>query len=81
VYELPNEERPGCRETLVLTRAIFAVLLPPVAAMLAIFSLVTLAVFCYAIYPALALAPLGAIVAGFLLFARWEQGRHPPLDR
>jgi hypothetical protein len=75
MYELPKDDRPGCRETLVLTRALFAVLLPPIAAMIAVLALVSLAVVCYAIYPALALLPLGVIAAGFLLFARWEQGR------
>ena len=81
MYEPPREDRPGCRETLLLTRAVFAVLLPPVAAMIAIFALVTLAVICYAISPALALVPLGAIAAGMLIFARWEQGRHRPPGR
>ena len=75
MYEPPSDERPGCRETLVLTRAVFAVLLPPVVAMIAVLALVSLAVVCYAIYPAFALVPLGAIAGGMLLFARWEQGR------
>lgn len=75
MYEPPSDERPGCRETLALTRAVFAVLLPPVVAMIAVLALVSLAVVCYAIYPAFALVPLGAIAVGTLLFARWEQGR------
>ena len=45
MYEPPRqeEERPGCRDTLVLTRAVFAVLLPPLMAILGVLTLVVVA--------------------------------------
>jgi hypothetical protein len=34
----------------------------------------------FTVHPALALIPLGLLIAIILLFARWEQGRMPPPD-
>ena len=76
MYELP-EERPGCRDTLVITRAVFAVIITPVAAMLAVLSLVMATIIMFAISAPLALIPLALLVAGFVLFLRWERGRRP----
>ncbi len=77
MYKLPSspEERPGCRDTLAITRAVFAVIIPPVAAMLAVLFLVMAAIIMFAMSPPLALIPLAVIVAGFVLFVRWERGR------
>ncbi len=77
MYEHPSsrEERPGCRDTLAITRAVFAVIIPPVAAMLAVLSLVMAMIFMFAITPPLALIPLALLLAGFVLFVRWERGR------
>ena len=76
MYELPSspEERPGCRDTLAITRAVFAVIIPPVAAMLAVLSLVMATIIMFAISAPLALIPLALLVAGFVLFLRWERG-------
>jgi hypothetical protein len=78
MHDTSREERPGCRETMVLTRAVFAVLLPPLVAMFAVLGLLSLTIVFFAIHPALALLPLAAIAVGFLLFARWEHGRARP---
>jgi hypothetical protein len=64
----------------VLTRAVFSVLLPPMLALIGVLSAVVLALVLFAVHPALALLPLGAIVGGILLFARWEQQRFRPPD-
>ena len=80
MYEPPaQDERPGCRDTLILTRAVFGVIVPVLLAMLFVIGAVTGAVVLLAVHPALALLPIGALAAGILLFARWEQRRfHPP---
>ena len=78
MYEPPPEERPGCRDTLVLTRAVFAVILPALGAMLFVLGSVTAAIMLLAVHPALALLPIAALVAGVVLFARWERQRFRP---
>ena len=80
MYEPPSENRPGCRDTAALTHAVFAILLPPLAAIFAVLVLLALALVCYAVHPALALLPIAALVAAIFLFARWEQRRYRPPD-
>lgn len=79
VYQFPSEdERPGCRETAVITRAIFGILLPPVLAIIALLVLIFFAFILLAIHPVLVVLPVLAGAGGIYLFARWEQGRHGP---
>ncbi|MEX0785612.1 MAG: hypothetical protein WD939_03150 [Dehalococcoidia bacterium] len=76
MYEpVPQDERPGCRETLVITRVVFSIVLPVVFAGLAIVVALGLALVLYDIHAALALLPVGGVVAGIYVFARWERGR------
>ena len=77
-HEPPSEERPGCRETLVLTRAAFAVLIPIFAAMIAVLTLVMVTLLLLLTRPLLALLPVAALVGGIMLYARWERGRYRP---
>jgi len=79
VYE-PQREPSGCLEVWVLTRAAFGVLLWPLLALAAVLAVVVAGLFLFAIHPALVLVPVGALVAGLLLFARWEQRRYRPPD-
>jgi len=82
MYQMPsNEERPGCRETLILTRAVFAVILPALLAIFGVLFTVAITVVLYARHPALALIPIGAVVLLLMLYARWERGRFRPPDR
>jgi hypothetical protein len=76
-YQTPSsdDERPGCRDTLLITRAVFAVLIPPLAAMFALLALVFGVFIMLAIAPWLALIPIALIVAAVLLFAHWARGR------
>ena len=64
----------------MLTRVVFAVLIPPMLALIGVLVAVTLALVLFARHPALALLPLGALGLGIFLFARWEQGRFRPPD-
>ncbi len=79
MYEPPRQEEPaGCRETWVLTRAAFAVLLPLLLAMIGVLSAVVAALALLAVHPALALLPIAALALGVYLFARWERRRFRP---
>jgi hypothetical protein len=63
---------------MALTRAVFGVLGPPLAAAVAIVLVVGLAIYLFARHPALALIPLAVLIVAGLLFARWDQRRHRP---
>ena len=77
MYEpAPQEERPGCRDTWLITRAVFSVILPPVAAIIMIVAALGVALILFSVHPALALLPVAGIAVGILLFARWEQSRY-----
>jgi hypothetical protein len=79
MYEPPRgDERPGCRETLVLIRAVFGVLLPPLIAILAVVVAFALAVVLFAVHPLLAIVPIGGVIGAVLIYARWEQQRYQP---
>lgn len=75
MYEVPQDERPGCRETWVITRVVFSIVLPVVIAGLVIVVALGLALVLYDIHPALALLPVAGVGVGIYLFARWERGR------
>jgi hypothetical protein len=79
VYEPPlNEERPGCRDTIVLTRAVFATILPALAAMLGLLAFIMAGVFLMSIHPLLALIAVAGAIIGIVVFIRWERGRYRP---
>ena len=81
MYQPPvDDDRAGCRDTLVLTRAVFATLLPLVLVMVALLGLVVLAFYLFAVHPALALLPVAALVIGVLAYARWERIKFRPPD-
>lgn len=70
-----DDQRPGCRETLILIRAVFAIILPALAALFAVVLAVSLTVVLYARHPALALVPIAAVVGLVYLYTRWERSR------
>lgn len=70
-----GEQPPGCLEALVITRAVFGILLWPVIALAAVFLDIGITFYLYALHPALALIPIGATAALVALYARWEQRR------
>jgi uncharacterized membrane protein len=78
MYELPSDERPGCRETLILTRAAFSVLIPILLAMIAILVLVMSILFLLLSRPVLAIIPAAILVVAIVLFSRWDSRRNPP---
>ena len=81
MYEPPRQdERPGCRETWVLTRATFAVLLPFVLVLIGVLIALVAAVSLLTVHPLLALVPIVVLVAALYLFVRLERSRFRPPD-
>jgi hypothetical protein len=74
----PEEKPPGCLETLLITRVVFAVLLPIVVAMALLMVDIGAIFVLYAVHPALALIPVAISAAAIWLVARWDQRRHRP---
>lgn len=79
VYEPPRQTEPGgCGETWLITRAIFAVLLPIMLVMIGMLGALVITVALFAAHPALALLPVAALVLAGFIFARWERRRYRP---
>lgn len=77
----PDEEKPpGCMDALLITRAVFGVLIWPLAAIVAVILDVFVTWYLFAVYPALALIPIAATALAVWLFARWEQQHFRPPD-
>ncbi len=79
MYEPPRQvELGGCGETWLITRAVFAVLLPLMLALVGMLGALVITVVLFAVHPALALLPVAALGLGAFLFARWERRRFRP---
>jgi hypothetical protein len=79
MYEPPSrDQRSGCRETWLLTRATFAIIIPALAAMIAVLAAIVGTIILFAIHPALALLPVAAVAVAIALYARWERKRFRP---
>jgi Flp pilus assembly protein TadB len=77
----PEEERPpGCLDAIAITRAVFAALFWPIAALFVVLIGIAVTVWLLLLHPALALIPISLAVAAVLAFARWDQRRHRPPD-
>ncbi len=64
----------------MLTRAVFAVILLPLLAVIGVLGALIGTLILFALHPALALLPIAALVVGVVLFARWEQRHTRPPD-
>ncbi|HEY8172897.1 MAG TPA: hypothetical protein VIH21_07400 [Dehalococcoidia bacterium] len=75
----PNEEKPpGCLDVLLITRAVFAVIMIPVGILFGVFFFLSAAFYLFTFHAALGLIPIGVLIAAVWLFARWEQRRARP---
>ncbi len=63
MYERREQQPGGCRETLLLIRIAFAVLLPALGAILGAIMLVFLVFMLFSRHPALGLIPVGIVAA------------------
>ena len=76
MYESPPGPEPGgCRETLLLTRIAFSVVVPVLLAVVGAMLLVILAFALFARHPLLVLLPLAILAAALWLLARRERAR------
>lgn len=74
----PEQEPAGCLDVALVLRAVAGIIAWPLLVLLAIVLLIGATVYLFAVHPALALIPVAAIVAGVVLFARWEQRHFRP---
>ena len=75
MYEPPRDDRPGCRDTLVITRRVFAIVIPPLATMTAVLFLVMATIITFTISPPWALIPLALLVLVIAISMRWGRTR------
>ncbi len=75
MYVPPSDDRPGCRDTLVISRRVFSIVIPPVAIMLAVLLLVLSTIATFTVSPPWALIPLALLVLLLVLVVRWDRGR------
>ena len=81
MYEEPRGGEPGgCRETLLLTRIAFGVLIPPLLAIGAVLVLLIAGFVLFTTHPLLGLLPLIPIAAGLVWIARRERDDDRNLD-
>ena len=74
--EPPQEEQPsGCRDVILLTRAVFGVLLVPIGALTGVLAAVGLLIFLFSRSWILGLVGLAVAALAVYLYARWER-RH-----
>ena len=81
MYEQDSGPEPGgCRETLLLTRIAFGVLIPPLLAVAAVLVLLIAGFLLFTTHPLLGLLPLIPIAAGLVWIARRERDDDRDLD-
>jgi polyferredoxin len=75
-----REKPPGCFDVLIITRAVFGVLLWPVLAMFAVILDLAATFYLYATHARLALIPIALTAAGIYGFTLWERHHYksPP---
>jgi len=70
-----REKPPGCLDVIVITRAVFGVLMWPIILMFAVVFDVGITFYLYATRPLLALIPVALTGAAIYAFTRWERHR------
>ena len=74
MYEQQSGPEPGgCRDTLLLTRIAFSVLIPPLLAIAAVLVLILAAFLLFTTHPLLGLLPLIPIAAALVWIARRDR--------
>jgi len=71
----PEKEPGGCLEALIITRAVFAVLAIPLAAILGVFAALAILIALFSIAWYWGVLWLAVLAAGIAAYARWERGR------
>ena len=73
-------EAGGCRETLLLIRVAFSVLLPPLLAIGGVVVLVVAFFLLFSLHPLFGLLPIAIIAGGLYLLSRYERAHDPDFD-
>lgn len=73
-----KEQPPGCLDALLITRAVFAVLMWPALAMVVVIADLGVIAWAYTVHPALALIPAAVTGVALWLVAKWDQTRNRP---
>ncbi len=76
MYESQEQAPGGCREVLLLSRIAFQILLPGLAALVAVLLLVLFLFYALATHPALALIPVGLFAAMLYGIYWYDKRRH-----
>ena len=78
----PDEEEkpPGCLDVLLITRAVFGILLWPIIGMFIVVLDLGATFYLYATRPVLALIPIVITAAAIWAFMAWERRSFPPPD-
>jgi len=77
----PEKEPGGCMEVLIISRAIFGVLLIPLAVVLGVLAAIIVLVALFSVHWALGLLGLATAAVGIAWYARWERRKFRPGDR
>ncbi len=75
-----REEPPGCLDALAITRAVFGVLVWPLAIMFVVIFDLAITLYLYATRPLLSLVPIVLTTAAIAAFVRWERNHFRPPD-
>lgn len=81
MYEQQSGPEPGgCRETLLLVRVAFSVLIPPLAAVAGVLVLLLLCFVLFTTHPLLGLLPLIPVAGALVWIARRDRANQRDLD-
>ncbi len=80
MYESRGPEPGGCRETLLLIRVAFSVIIPPLLAVMGVIVLLFVFFLLFSRHPLLGLLPVLVVVGALYLLSRYERSRDPDLD-
>jgi hypothetical protein len=73
-----REKPPGCLDALAITRAVFGVLVWPLAIMFLAMVDLGITFYLYATHPPLTLTPIVLTAIAIAVFARWERNHFRP---
>lgn len=72
------DKPPGCLDTLIVIRIVLGFVMIPLAAILAVFALFSLAFWLFTVHPVLALLPVIGGLGALFGIERWYGGRRNP---
>ena len=74
-YPKEQKEPTGCMQSLAITRAVFSILLVPLAILVGALAALIVTLYAFTVNPALALIPMAIGGGGIYLMYHWEKKR------